>query len=337
MSKGQEEISFAQVLAELLDTEHVFNPRHIQHLSRLADEDAAALADQWANIPVTRRRGLLSDLVTFAEADPLLFFDQVARLALKDADPDVRTEAIRLLAIEEEPSFAETLLKILTGDEHYDVRAAAAHALGKYVYLGEIEEIPASLNKAIEDALLSVYRDEPQVVVRRRALEAVAFSSRKDINPLIEDAFTSGDEDWQQSALIAMGVSANVKWEPRIVEMLESESSILRQEAVVAAGRLNLKDTKHMLVALAQEDDDPDVREAAVWALSELGGNDVIELLEAWLDEAETEEEADFLEDALENLLENQMFDDMDLPLFEFDEDSLNELSELDTDDEGDD
>lgn len=336
MTKDQEEISFSQVLSELLDAEHVFNPKRIHYLSRLGPEDSTALAAEWENIPLTRRRNLLSDLVTFAEADPLLFFDPVGRIALKDADPDVRIAALRLLAIEEEPAFAETLLHFLTSDAHYNVRAAAALTLGKYVYLGEIEEIPADLFKTIEEALLAAYRDDEQVLVRRRALEAVAFSSRKEINSLIEDAYISGDEDWQETALIAMGVSANPKWEPKVTEMLDSESSVLRLEAVVAAGRLNLKETKHLLISIAQEDDDSDVREAAVWALSEIGGSDVAELIEGWIDEAETDEEADFLEDALENLLENQMFDDMDLPLFDFDEDSLNDLSELDMDDEGD-
>ena len=331
MNKKQEEIPFSQLLAELLDAAQVFNPQHLHHLSRLSPEDAGALAGVWNDIDLTRRRNLVSDLVNFAESDPLLFYDRIGMIALKDEDAGVRVSAIRLLVIEEEPEFAPTLLHLLQSDPHFLVRATAAGALGRYVYLGEVEELPAEVFQQVESALMASFREDAQELVRRRALESVSFSSRKEINPLIEDAFNSGDEDWQESALIAMGASANPKWERNVVDMFDAESAQLRCEAASAAGKLGIKEAKKALMDMAQEDDDEDVRRAAIWALSELGGNDIAELLEEWLDEAESDEEADFLEDALENLLESQMLGDLDLPLFDFDEDSLNDLSEIDT------
>ncbi len=337
MKKKQEEIPFSQVLAELIETDQVFPAVQIHRFSSLSTEDSAALELDWEKIPLKRRRSLVADMAAFAEVDPLVFFERVGQIAIKDNDQDVRISAIRLLVIEEDPGFAATLVDLLNSDPHYLVRAAAASALGTYVYLGEIEEIPSDVYEIVNKALLAAYRADEQVLVRRRALESVSYSSRKEINALIEDAFTSGDEDWQESALIAMGVSANLKWESKVLEMFDSESSQLRFEAVTAAGKLGIKEAKKALMTIAIEDEDPDVRQAAIWSLSELGGSDVAELIEDWLDEASTEEEAEFLEDALENLLESQMFDDLEMPLFDFDEDGLNDLSEIDMDDEGDD
>lgn len=330
----QEEVPFSLILAELLDRDKVFNPAYIFRLSNLGPEETRELAAHWEGIPLNRRRLLVTDLESFAEADALLFFDNVGKIALKDEDAQVRSSAIRLTVLEESPAFATTLLEILRADPHFDVRAEAATALGRYVYLGELEEIPEDIFHSVEEGLLQAYRADQQTLVRRRALEAVSFSSRKEINGMIEDAFTSQDEDWQVSAVFSMGASANTRWEPQVMEMLDADSAQLRTEAAYAAGKLDIKEAKPVLFGLATDDDDESVRRAAIWALSDLGGQNVTDFLEEMLEEAETEEDEEFLEAALENLLDSQLFGDIDLPLFDFDEDDLGDLSALDPDDE---
>ncbi len=322
----KEAVSFATVLSVLLDEEHPFPPGHIYHLSRLPAESLTLLDESWERIPLPRRRSLLSDMEALAVDDPLLFFDQIALIGLRDEDVQVRISAIALTALEEEPRFAEPLIDVLAGDSHFEARAAAAAALSNFVYLGEIEEIPVGTFRAVEEALLTAFRQDELDLVRRKALEAISFSSRPEINGMIEDAYTGDDEDWQISAVYAMGASANLHWEKYVVESLSSDSPQLRYEAVRAAGKLSLSDTKPDLLALAQEDEDGDVRAAAVWALSDIGGQDVAEFLESLLEEAETEAETEFFEEALENLLETQMFDEMDMPLFDFDEDDLADM-----------
>ena len=54
-------------------------------------------------------------------------------------------------------------------------RAAAAGALGRYVFAGEIEEISAQELREIEDLLLEVLNSDQPKVVRRYALEALGF------------------------------------------------------------------------------------------------------------------------------------------------------------------
>ena len=72
-----------------------------------------------------------------------------------------------------------------------------------------------------------------------------------------------------------------------------------------------------------------------IWRRSD---SDVLgEFIEGLLDEAEDDAEIEYLEEALDNLVDSQMFADLDLPLFDFDEDDLMDMNEAYPDDEGDD
>jgi HEAT repeat protein len=235
----------------------------------------------------------------------------------------VRTAAIRLTVLEEDPDFAASLIDLLVNDPHFEVRAGAAFALGKYVYLGEIEEIPFGTQQKVEAVLLDAIRGDEQEIVRRRALEAISFSSRDEINSLIEDAYNRDDDDWQQSAVFSMGASANPRWTPQVTESLSSDSAQLRAEAARAAGKLDISDLRDDLLELAQNDPDQEVQHAALWALSDIGGQGVGGYLEERLEGTADPIEIELLEEALDNLAASQYFDEMGLPLFDFDEGDL--------------
>ena len=74
-----------------------------------------------------------------------------------------------------------------------------------------------------------------------------------------------------------------------------------RAEAAGAAGELEIREAKPMLLELL-EDPDIDVRMAAIWALSQLGGSGVREALENLMESTDDDEESDQIEKALENL-----------------------------------
>ena len=327
--------SFADLLNDLLDPDSSISENRVTRLSNLGTEDLARLAVVWDRIPLLRRRKLLAGMETLAADDPLLFFEEIGKIALKDPDPEVRIYAVRLTAIEEAPVFISVLVDLLENDPHFEVRAGAAAALGKFVYLGEIEEIPFGTQRKVEAVLLEAHRNDPQDLVRRRALEAVSFSSRDEINVLIEDAYNRDDEDWQQCAVYAMGASANARWTPQVTESLGSDSPGLRGEAARAAGKLNIVDLKESLFDLAQNDEDDEVRQAAIWALSDIVGKGVGEFLEEQLENTEDLEEIAFLEEALDNLAASEFFDDLGLPMFDFNEEDLPEF-ELDDDEDED-
>src|SRR4030067_661822 len=58
--------------------------------------------------------------------------------------------------------------------------ACAASALGIYVYQGETGELPSAKAKEVEDVLLRVFGGADTIEVRRRALESVSFSGRRE-------------------------------------------------------------------------------------------------------------------------------------------------------------
>lgn len=69
---------------------------------------------------------------------------------------------------------------------------------------------------------------------------------------------------------------------------------------------------------------------AAIWALSQIGGEDARAYILSLLDNAEDEETAEFLEDALDNLDLNEQLNRFDM--MSLDEDD--ELGEFDEDEE---
>jgi hypothetical protein len=138
-------------------------------------------------------------------------------------------------------------------------------------------------------------------LIRRRALESLGYSSRPEVIPLIESAFSSRDKEWIASALFAMGRSANEIWEQHVLQSFDSPHPLIRMEAARAAGELELKEAVEDLLEMI-DDDNPDVRSAAIWSLSQIGGEGVRDTLEELQELSEDDEEIEFIESALDNL-----------------------------------
>jgi HEAT repeat protein len=296
-----DEIPFRQMLDALLNEEIPFNPRYLYRLSDLDSAELAELEGAWSQVSVWRRQALMEDLEILGENDYLLSYEAVGRLALKDADPQVRTTAIRLLWEYEDQDLARIYLELLEEDSDTKVRAAAAAALGKFVYLGEVEELPEELDREIEEHLLRMAKSQDESLVRRRALESLGYSSREEIPKLIQDAYDSGQRDWIASSLYAMGRSANEGWSEQVLSKMNSPFPAVRTEAARAAGELELSAATSALIELL-DDDNIDVRSAAIWSLSQIGGPGVRTILEEMQEQTDDEEEAEFITTALDNL-----------------------------------
>ncbi len=243
----------------------------------------------------------MADLEELNQADDLLSFEEVCKLAITDPEPQTRLSAVRILHDYELVQFIPDFIRMAKQDVDKVVRAAAASALGAFIYLGEVDKLhPSTLNR-VEEALLGILQGQDESPVRRNALESLGYSSREEVSPAIEQAYTSGDPEWLISALSAMGRSADPKWNSRVVEMLEHQRPLVRAEAASAAGELEIKSAVPSLLKIL-DDSDLDVRMAAIWALSQLGGKGVRKALEKMLDATDDEDEASLLENALDNL-----------------------------------
>jgi HEAT repeat protein len=321
------QIPFSEVVRALLDPDNPVPPRCLYRLSDLIPEDLSRLETAWPDIPAWGRKALMEDVETLGEGDSLLSFETIGRFAIRDEDPQVRLPAVRTLWEFEEPDLATIFLNMAQNEPDTAVRAAAVSGLGRFVYAGEIEELAPELLQAIEDRLLQIARSGEPTLVRRRALEAMGFSSREEVPGLIETAYASGDKDWIASALFAMGRSANERWQAQVLAMLDNPLPVLRSEAARAAGELEISASVPRLLDLL-EDPDPETRRASIWSLSQIGGEGVRDMLENLYENSEDEDEVDLLEEALDNLA---FTEDMQLlPLFDFPEDELEETPDDD-------
>jgi len=311
-------ISFQSVLDALTAANGKDIPRrYLQQLSDIGPLELKTLMEVWLRVPTSRKLALLKGLESLAEEDTLVNFDEFARAILIDPDSSVRMRVIHLLNECEDTKLVPVHLDMLKNDPDTGVRVEVAAVLNLFVDLGELEEIPEALYHQIEDALLAVGNSEDDVHVRRAALESLGYSSRPEVVTLIESTFHRENPEWQASALLAMGRSADERWEDEITVSLVNEDERIRKAAVQAAGELPLKVAGPLLLKLLEEEEDDEIIAAAVWSLSQIGGEDVRTYLENMLDQSEDEEQIAYLEEALDNLAFTEDLDRFDLIAFD--------------------
>jgi HEAT repeat protein len=315
------EIPFQEVLDALLDTDTPFQPRYLYRFSDLESADFADLKAIWEQIPTWRRKALLEDLEQLFGDDYLLSFESICRLGLEDPESEIRFLSIRSLFEYDTQDLIPIFLDMVINDDQEDVRSVAATVLGKYVYAGEVEEISQKTLRQIEDQLLTVMQGTDSMLVRRRALESLGFSSRDEIPALIESAYNQAEYDWVVSAIFAMGRSRDKRWQAPVLKMLDHVLPAVRTEAARAAGGIELSEAVDRLIELL-EDDNQEARLAAAWSLSQIGGDGVQEALDMMLANTEENEQAEFIESAIDNLIFNQsvqFYGVMDFPQSEED------------------
>lgn len=319
---------FSVILDQLRDTTRPFPPASLYHLSDLAREDLGALESLWPELPVERRLNLLQSLNDLGEANFEVNFESLFRLGLEDEDSGVRATAIRALWESEDPNLIAPFIDFLQHDPDPLVRAAAASALGRFVYLGELEELSEAHKRRVENALLEVIRSSDELEVRRRALEAVSYSSREEVPPLIAEAYASDEPKHRVSAIFSMGRNADrPRWGQQVRSELENPEPEIRFEAARAAGELELREAGPALSELLG-DDDSQVREAAVWSLGQIGGTFARRALTDLLENTEDEEEQDFIQEALDNLAFTDEVNSFSLFELDGDDDAVFELED---------
>ncbi len=324
-------ISFQNVLDALLSDRKDFPRNYLQQFSDIGALELKNFLDVWSRVKPSRKLTLLEELDALAEVDTLVSFDDLARALLTDPEPEVRTRAIRLLDECEDTKLIPSYLDMLKNDLDTNVRVEAANVLNLFVDLGELEEIPEKIYHQVEDALLASAASEDDVRVRRAALESLGYSSRLEVGTLIESAFHRQDPYWQTSALIAMGRSADDRWDEEVTHSLVSENDRIRKAAVQAAGELSLQSARPILLKMLGEEEDATVLNTVIWSLSQIGGEDVRTYLDNLLDGIEDDDEQiAFLEEALDNLAFTEDLDRFDLLAV----DPEDEVKPIDEDDE---
>jgi len=276
--------------------------------SDLSGDALASFRASWDFVTAATRRRIVQAMVELAEASFEVNFDAIFRHCLGDVDAEVRAAAIDGLWENEEVALIGPLLTMLRNDPSVQVRAAAATGLGRYVLAGELEELEPPVQMRILTELLTKFHMlEESVEVRRRAVESAAYACTPEVMEAIEEAYFDDDEQMRQSAVVGMGRSCDRRWKDIILEELQNRDPAMRYEAALASGGLMLKEAVVPLSILL-DDVDQQVRDAAIWALGQIGGAQARQVLLSAYEEAD-EETRVILDEALaeQALLEGQL------------------------------
>ena len=278
-------------------------------LSMLEGGDLERFREAWAGLPAGARARLIRALHSAAEQRPRLDFSALNRLALEDADAQVRLAGVQAALEDRSPALLLKLLELLRSDPSLDVRCAAAEDLARFTLLGELQDLEAELTRQVRQRLLEVARDQSQAPrLRASALAALGYFS--DMETAEELAAGFSNPDLRLGAVRAMGRTADPRWTDRLMPVLGSDDPQLRQEAARALGEIEDERAVSPLVELV---DDParEVRLAVIEALGHIGGEDAREAL-LYLAEAPEDQIREAAERALEEIEETEA-DPLDL------------------------
>ncbi|MBN1218038.1 MAG: HEAT repeat domain-containing protein [Anaerolineae bacterium] len=320
--------AFATILNQIAE-EPQLRLSNLYILSRMDQDSLDVFREVWPTISADHRRNIIRNLVEICEVNFEVDFDPVFLLGLGDEDAEVRASAINGLWENENPALIDPFLHLLRTDETALVRSTAASALGRFIYLSEIEELEPAKIVPIREALLeTIHQPAEDVEVRRRAVESIAFLNQPEVTRIIENAYYDDDVKMQVSAIFAMGRNADHCWHSRVLSELDNESDEIRFEAARACGELEMKEAVSRLIDLIDDSDtDLEVQEMAIWALGRIGGSAAQEALEICL-ESDVEAIALAAEEALDELnLFSDTFDMFDFGEEDFDEDDLDDLN----------
>ena len=295
--------NFEELLQQIGDTENRLSISSLYGLSGMDRAETLLFQKAWPLIAVERRCQIINLLVEIAEASFEVNFDRVFRFCLGDEDEKVRAAAIEGLWEDHDTALLNPLITMLRDDPVASVRAGAAISLGRFVLLGELDKIKARPFALVREALLETIRSPfEHLEVRRRAIEAIAYSGDEGVREIIETAYYDEDERMRTSAVFAMGRSADHSWSDLVINELESSRPEMRYEAAMACGELELAVATPLLANLVN-DPDREVQGAAIWALGQIGGNEARRILYDCY-----REDDEFLCEAVEEALEQLDF-----------------------------
>jgi len=295
MSKSDE---LKQALQEMVEASGGIPFSRLYALSDLTGDRLAMFRAAWETLPAERRRRLVKALVDLAETSFQVSFDAIFYHCLQDPDAEVRAAAIEGLWENEQESLIGPLISALRSDPAPRVRAAAATSLGRFVLAGELEQIEEAVQaRIVQELMTTVYLAGESIEVRRRAIESAAYACTPEAMDALEVAYYDDDEMMRLSAIVGMGRTCDGRWREIILAELENPQAAMRYEAALAAGEMMLRQAVPSLGRLLH-DTDAMVRDAAIWALGQTGGEQAKQMLLELHEDADEDTQA-AIEEAL--------------------------------------
>jgi HEAT repeat protein len=292
---------FKSALLYLQSDEISLSPSLLFALSDLDRRELQEFARVWQLLAPDKRRRITQAMSELAEERIEADFTRIFRYLLDDEDAEVRASAINGLWEDEDPALVKLFIGALRSDQAARVRAAAAEGLGRFLLLAETKRLPAVDGDDIQTALLATIRNAGEdQLVRRRAIEAIAYIGDETVRNIVAAAYADDDAKMRATAIFAMGRSADPYWKRTTAQELYSPDPQIRFEAARAVGELEFKAAVPRLIEL-MDDPDREVQSAAITSLGQIGGKDARRALINVI-EGEDEVAREIAQDALDEL-----------------------------------
>lgn len=295
----ESQIPFTDVLALLFADESV----PIQHLYRISDmeeQQTVEFRQRWSAASDERRREIARHLADLSEDNFVVDFSPVFASMLLDSYAPVRVAALDGLWDCGDEKLVDPIIDLMVADPMIEVKIAAARSLAHFLMMSEWGQLPGKKSPTIFEALRGTYEDpETALPVKGAALEAMGPLSHPKVGDFIEESFEGSSPELQQSALFAMGTSADPRWLPILLDEMESPFAEMRAEAARAAGAIGVSESISQLSELVF-DEDGDVARASMAALVQIGGEQADRVIEELLSDAALSHLHEAAEDAME-------------------------------------
>ena len=261
------------ILRELADESRPLLHSSLLQLSGTPPDVADAVESAWSSVSPQRKNDIVARMLELAGDNPELDFDELFLRLLNDPSEDLREMAARGLWECEDRAAIRPLTHLLSSDPSPVVRSAAAVSLGRFAVLAAEGKLIARDAESVSHALMSAVKaeDEDQEVVWRSVESAAPFLS-EEIVEIIREGYRNGDSKVKQSAVHAMGRSADPRWLTDLTSALDNDDAAIRYEAAEACGMIGDTSAVPHLISLLQ-DGDTQVEVAAVTALGAIGGD----------------------------------------------------------------
>ena len=324
---------FSDILSELRENNRELTYKEIQSFSDLSEENLAQFRQTWNLLSNKRKEMFFELLLVEFMSNTLMDFSEIALIGLNDEDPIIRRGSLKLLMDNRKSYFLDRLISISKQDPDTEVRLDAISTLGYFLMDTDMAERGKNKAEKVLKTLESLM-ESPDKMTRLRVMEALAYVDHPSIIPLVYASLTSDIDTEIASGLRAVQNSLNRRWAANVIENLDHPNPDVQYEAIKAVGELQLKRARNRILSLLARFDqlDDDILDATILTASQLGGNQVKEMIEMIEEIFEDEEDmAELFEEAKSNLelvdFQKQMAGNPDLKdLFteELDEESEN-------------
>ena len=272
-----------QEIWEALEQHHLPDNHAIYELSGMLSDDTEKFKAVWETLPIGLKRQLIIRCKDISEADYAVDFSTLFTIALDSNDAEICVTALEGLEESEDIRLLPSLFHLLQHGSDEIVRATTAQLLAGFVLLGELGKLQPSKFAKILTILIDIYNTPDETTeVRRRALEAVAYTGTHDVPTLIQSAYHSPEDKMVSSAVFSMGRSADKRWADIVQKELLNPGPEMRFEATRACGELQIQEAVPDLIDLS-DDSDIQVQGMALWSLGQIGGARARRILEQYL------------------------------------------------------